>query len=68
MSAHRLCCTWWLLQVTDPYWEDVSSFGYQALQPHQDQVIQAAEQQLEKLRAATKARRAHTNGAAQRGR
>lgn len=44
------------LQVTDPYWADVSSFGYQGLQPHQDAVIQAAEKQLEKLRAATKAR------------
>jgi hypothetical protein len=44
------------LQVSDPYWEDVSCYGYQSLQPHQDSVIQAAEQQLEKLRSAIKAR------------
>jgi hypothetical protein len=43
------------LQVSDPYWEDVSCYGYQSLQPHQDSVIRAAEQQLEKLRTATKA-------------
>lgn len=46
--THRL----FVLQVSDPYWPDVSSYGYQTLQPHQDVVIQAAEQQLDKLRAA----------------
>jgi hypothetical protein len=40
--------------VKDPYWEDVSCYGYQSLQPHQDEIIKAAEQQLEKLRAAVK--------------
>lgn len=49
--------------MTDPYWEDVSSYGYQSLQPHQDEVIKAAEQQLEQLRGATKARAArHRSG------
>jgi len=43
-----------VLQVSDPYWPDVSSYGYQVLQPHQDAVIQASEQQLDKLRAAMK--------------
>eukprot|EP00879_Flechtneria_rotunda_P018807 GHRR01019740.1.p2 GENE.GHRR01019740.1~~GHRR01019740.1.p2 ORF type:complete len:252 (+),score=98.84 GHRR01019740.1:1242-1997(+) len=41
-------------KVVDPYWEDVSSFAYQELQPHQDAVIKQAEQQLDKLRAAVK--------------
>lgn len=52
-------------QVTDPYWEDVSSYGYQALQPHQDLVIQAAEQQVDRLRTAATAarsRRSSSNG------
>jgi hypothetical protein len=41
----------------------VSSYGYQALQPHQDQVIKAAEQQLDQLRGATKTRAArHRSG------
>lgn len=47
-------CVFWGPQVKDPYWEDVSCYGYQSLQPHQDEIIKAAEQQLEKLRAAVK--------------
>jgi hypothetical protein len=44
-----------LLQVTDPYWADVSAYGYQSLQPHQDDIIKAAEQHIGTLQAAVKA-------------
>lgn len=43
---------WLVLQVSDPYWEDVSNFAYQGLQPHQDAVVQAAEMQLGLLKKA----------------
>eukprot|EP00775_Hariotina_reticulata_P006585 gene6585-6813_t len=39
-------------KVDDPYWPDVSNFGYQALQPHQDAAIKQAEQQLRLLTGA----------------
>ncbi|KAF8062643.1 histone deacetylase-like amidohydrolase [Scenedesmus sp. PABB004] len=39
-------------KVVDPYWEDVSSFGGQGLQPHQDAALRAAEANLAALRAA----------------
>lgn len=45
-----------VVQVTDPYWDDVSAYGYQSLQPHQDDIIKAAEQHIETLKAATKVR------------
>jgi hypothetical protein len=41
-----------LVKVEDPYWVDVSNFGYQGLQPHQDAVIKEVEQQLGLLAAA----------------
>jgi hypothetical protein len=40
------------VQVQDPYWEDVSNFAYQELQPHQDAAIKAAEHNLQALRQA----------------
>lgn len=45
MRAHALAvpCN---VQLADPYWPDVSGYGYQGLQPHQDAVIAAAEAQL----------------------
>jgi hypothetical protein len=56
--------------VTDPYWADVSGFGYQALQPHQDDVIAAVEAHgLVALRAAVagqKQQRQRQRGAQQR--
>lgn len=69
-TAHLLSLYCFMLatvQVSDPYWEDVSSYGYQSLQPHQDDVIKAAEQQVDKLRSAVKAR-ALSNGAAKKAR
>lgn len=54
LAPHPPCvsCVDCTPQVVDPYWADVSCYGYQALQPHQDEVIRAAEQQVERLRAA----------------
>lgn len=37
-------------KVADPYWDDVSSFAYQGLQPHQDAVLREAEAHVRRLR------------------
>jgi hypothetical protein len=57
-----------VVQVMDPYWADVSAYGYQSLQPHQDDIIKAAEQHVGALRAATKARSSIGSKAARKAR
>lgn len=46
-------CCW---QVLDPYWEDVSQFEYQELQPHQAAIIERCEGVLQQLRQKTSTR------------
>ncbi len=43
-------------EVVDPYADEVASWGYQALQPHQDLVIQRGEAGVELLKARIKQR------------
>lgn len=44
-------------QVADPYLADVTGFGWQALQPHQDAALRCCEERVRRLEAIMRARR-----------